>query len=102
MDEPFGSLDAFTRVEMQEELQALWRRRPFTTLFVTHDVDEAVYLADRIVLISRRPGRVKSIVPVPLARPRCRTDADFIRIRALVLEQFDHKAPLRLADRSEA
>jgi NitT/TauT family transport system ATP-binding protein len=101
MDEPFGSLDAFTRFEMQEELQALWRHQPFTALFVTHDVDEAVYLADRIVLVSRRPGRVKSIVHVPLQRPRCRTDAEFSRIRAMVLEQFDRTAPRGAADRSQ-
>jgi NitT/TauT family transport system ATP-binding protein len=99
MDEPFGSLDAFTRIEMQEELQALWRREPFTTLFVTHDVDEAVYLADRIVVMSRRPGRVKSIVTVPLPRPRRRTDADFTRIRNQVLDQYDRSSPTR-GDRS--
>jgi len=95
MDEPFGALDAFTRMEMQDDLQALWRSQPFTTLFVTHDVDEAVYLADRIVVMSRRPGRVKSIVPVPLARPRRRADMDFARIRKLVLDQYDRAPPPR-------
>ncbi|HTN51580.1 MAG TPA: ABC transporter ATP-binding protein [Anaeromyxobacter sp.] len=95
MDEPFGSLDAFTRFEMQEELQALWRRSPFSMLFVTHDVDEAVYLADRIVVMTRRPGRVKTIVPVPLERPRHRTGPEFTLIRNLVLEQYDRAPAMR-------
>jgi NitT/TauT family transport system ATP-binding protein len=92
MDEPFGSLDAFTRIEMQEELQALWRVAPFTTLFVTHDVDEAVYLADRIVVMTRRPGRLKSIVPVRLPRPRQRTDPEFVAIRNHVLNLYDRRS----------
>jgi NitT/TauT family transport system ATP-binding protein len=91
MDEPFGSLDAFTRFELQEELQALWRVEPFTTLFVTHDVDEAVYLADRIVVMTRRPGRLKSVVPVRLPRPRRRTDPEFVAIRNDVLELYDRR-----------
>lgn len=89
MDEPFGALDAFTRMEMQEELMNLWQTDPFTTVFVTHDVEEAVYLADRIVVMTSRPGRIKTIVPVPLARPRLRTDYDFVRIRNHVLRQYE-------------
>jgi NitT/TauT family transport system ATP-binding protein len=93
MDEPFGSLDAFTRVEMQEELDGLRHGDPFTTLFVTHDVEEAVFLADRIVVMSSRPGRVKAIVPVALPRPRRRTDLSFLQLRAQVLELYDRRAP---------
>jgi NitT/TauT family transport system ATP-binding protein len=89
MDEPFAALDAFTRMEMQEELVRLWQQEPFTTIFVTHDVEEAVYLADRIVVMTSRPGRIKTIVPVPLARPRRRTDPDFTAIRNHVLEQYE-------------
>jgi len=63
MDEPFGALDAQTRSLMQEELLALWRRSPKTVIFVTHDVQEAVYLAQRVVVMSARPGQVKAIVP---------------------------------------
>lgn len=89
MDEPFGALDAFTRMDMQEELTNLWLAEPFTTIFVTHDIEEAVYLADRIVVMTSRPGKIKTIVPVPLARPRERTDYDFIQIRNHVLKQYE-------------
>lgn len=89
MDEPFGALDSFTRMEMQEELVNLWRQKPFTVLFVTHDIEEAVYLADRIIVMTPRPGRLKTIVPVPLPRPRERTDQRFIAIRNYLLEQYE-------------
>jgi NitT/TauT family transport system ATP-binding protein len=92
MDEPFGALDSFTRMEMQEELIKLWRQRPFTVLFVTHDIEEAVYLADRIVVMTPRPGRVKTIVSVPLARPRQRTDERFTAIRNHLLEQYERSS----------
>jgi NitT/TauT family transport system ATP-binding protein len=89
MDEPFGALDSFTRMDMQNELSELWANRPFTALFVTHDIEEAVYLADRIVVMTPRPGRIKSIVPVDLDRPRYRTDYTFREICSFVLEQYE-------------
>jgi NitT/TauT family transport system ATP-binding protein len=89
MDEPFGALDSFTRMEMQSELVNLWQRQPFTTLFLTHDIEEAVYLADRIVVMTPRPGRVKTIVTVALSRPRHRTDIAFAEIRNHVLDQYE-------------
>ncbi len=70
MDEPFGALDAQTRELMQEELQRIWLETGKTVLFVTHDIEEAVYLADRVTLFSSRPGRIKATVPIPLPRPR--------------------------------
>ncbi len=70
MDEPFASLDAQTREVMQEELLQIWRRAEKTVLFVTHQIDEAIYLSDRVVVFSGRPGKVKDIIKVDIERPR--------------------------------
>jgi len=70
MDEPFGALDAQTRELMQEELQAIWNASRRTVLFVTHDIEEAIYLADRILVLTARPGRIKRDLRVDLPRPR--------------------------------
>jgi len=70
MDEPLSALDAQTRQLMQDEILALWERTRKTILYVTHNIQEAAYLADRIVLLSRRPGRVRAVLPVPFDRPR--------------------------------
>jgi NitT/TauT family transport system ATP-binding protein len=70
MDEPFGALDAQTRLMMQELLVGLWEQTRKTTLFVTHDIDEAMFLADRICVMSARPGGVRSVVELPFKRPR--------------------------------
>jgi NitT/TauT family transport system ATP-binding protein len=70
MDEPFGSLDAQTRSLMQELLLALWQRHQQTVLFITHDIEEALLLADRVCVMTARPGRIKKSIPVPMPRPR--------------------------------
>jgi NitT/TauT family transport system ATP-binding protein len=84
MDEPFGALDYLTRLRLRAELTQIWQREKRTVLFVTHDVEEAVQLADRIVVMGKRPARIRAIVPVDAARPRdlddpvCRTLRDEI------------------------
>ena len=74
MDEPFGALDAHTRLTLQTELLSLWEQLKNTVLFVTHAVDEAVYLSDRVVVLTGSPGQVKEIVDIDLPRPRIRSD----------------------------
>src|SRR5213082_1975289 len=74
MDEPFGALDAHTRTGMQHELLEIWERDRKTVLFVTHSVEEAVFLSDRVVVLTRSPGRIKSIIDIDLARPRRRAE----------------------------
>lgn len=70
MDEPFGALDALTRFDMQALVTSLWQEQRKTIVFVTHDIDEAILLADRIVVLAPHPGRIDSVVDVPIARPR--------------------------------
>ena len=86
MDEPFGALDAHTRLLMQRELLALWEKRRKTVVFVTHSIDEAVYLSDRVVVMEKDPGRVIEVLPVPLPRPRTRKNPDFGRLTESILE----------------
>ncbi|MBO8191770.1 ABC transporter ATP-binding protein [Streptomyces oryzae] len=99
MDEPFGALDALTRVQLQDQLLATWSREKRTVLFITHDVDEAVYLASRVVVMAARPGRIHRIIDVDLPYPRTeeiRLSADFRQIRNTVwtaVYHQEHAAP---------
>jgi len=85
LDEPFGALDALTRVRLQTELEAIWDREAATMVLVTHDVEEAVVLGDRVVVMSPRPGRIREIVDVHAARPRDRQDPELVRLRGYIL-----------------
>ncbi|HZP76719.1 MAG TPA: ABC transporter ATP-binding protein [Pseudolabrys sp.] len=91
MDEPFGALDALTRRHLQHELLDIWQRHRKTVVFITHSVVEAIYLADRIVLMTARPGRIKSVIPVKLAHPRDATSDDFRSIERQVYRDLDEE-----------
>ena len=90
MDEPFGQLDAQTRYSMQEEVLRIWQSEKRTIIFVTNNIEEAVYLADRIVLLSNCPARVKQVYDLScLPRPRNFTDPEFLRIRQDISDNTD-------------
>jgi ABC-type nitrate/sulfonate/bicarbonate transport system ATPase subunit len=86
LDEPLGALDAFTRMRMQDEVLRLWSARGSTMLLVTHDIDEAIYMSDRIIIMTPRPGRIEQTIPIALPRPRQRNSPDFLRLRGEILE----------------
>ncbi len=88
MDEPFAAVDAQTRNRLQEELLKIWQETGQTILLVTHNVEEAVFLADRVMVLSQRPAEIVDIVEVDLPRPRDRTDPEFVKIRAEILEML--------------
>jgi len=85
LDEPLGKLDSLTRLSMQAELVSLWQQRGFTTLLVTHDVEEAVYLANRVIVFSNRPARIKADLAVDLPYPRHRGDTRLAELRRTIL-----------------
>lgn len=85
LDEPFGALDAFTRINMQTETLRIWEKEKTTMILVTHDIDEAIYLSDRIVVLSAKPGVIKEIIPVKLPRPRDRSSYEFMQLRRKVM-----------------
>ncbi len=104
MDEPFGSLDAQTREMLQEELIRILEREPKTLIFVTHSVDEAILLGDRILLMTHRPGRVHEILPVEIPRPRdisqARADHRSIKLRTHIWEQLRRATDRNAAERA--
>ena len=96
MDEPFGALDAQTRNSLQHQLLDIWNKKHITILFVTHSVDEAVFLADRIVVMTARPGKIKEIIDVDLPRPRIRTGPEANKLRTAVLKLLSEERKERI------
>ena len=88
LDEPLGALDAFTRMKMQDEVLRLWQARRTTMLLVTHDIDEAIYMSDRIMMMTQRPGKIERIISVDLGRPRDRSSPAFLQLRSEILEHL--------------
>lgn len=88
LDEPFGALDAMTKINMQEELLKIWEKEKITMIIVTHDIDEAVYLGDRVVVMSSRPGKIKRIENTDLGHYRLRTSPNFTKAKEKIYEEF--------------
>jgi ABC-type nitrate/sulfonate/bicarbonate transport system ATPase subunit len=88
LDEPLGALDAFKRIELQEQLLSIWKKTGATFVMVTHDVDEAISLSNRIAIMTPRPGRIENIVEVHLEGERLRTNEDFVALRKTILEEL--------------
>lgn len=89
MDEPFSALDMQNRHKLQEQLIGVWKRFENTIVFVTHDVDEAVYLADKIVLLDKNPGKIAEVIEVGLERPRKRDSQEFLKIQESIVDKLD-------------
>jgi len=88
LDEPFGALDALTRAHLQQELYRIWQAEGITMILVTHDVEEAVFLGQKVVVMEPRPGRIRRTVPVDLPYPRERAGPEFARVKDSVLKEF--------------
>lgn len=89
LDEPLGALDSLTRTRLQNELLRLWQTERITVVMVTHDVEEAVYLSSRVVVMEPRPGRIQSIIDIGLPRPRKRTDVRLVELREQILASLE-------------
>lgn len=94
MDEPFSSLDKQTINILREELESLWRNLKSTIIYVTHSVEEAIFFADRIVMLSANPGKIKKIFEVTLPRPRKTDDEEVIKLRAMILKELRYEVEL--------
>ncbi len=94
MDEPFGSLDAQTKKLMQQELLRVWAKTKKTVLYVTHSVVEAAYLADKVIVLTARPSRVKGIIDIDIPRPRSYTDEKYLRVRENILGLLDEEVAM--------
>lgn len=90
LDEPLGALDAFTRMNMQDEIMRIWKEQKMTMIMVTHDVDEAVYLSDQVVIMTPRPAKIEQVIDIELGRPRSRGSNDFLKYRTKILEILNY------------
>lgn len=88
LDEPFGALDAFTKVHLQEQLLKIWKKEKITMIIVTHDIDEAIYLGNKVVVMTPRPGRIKKIQQIELGTPKRRTGNQFTQARDAIYKEF--------------
>lgn len=86
LDEPLGALDSFTRMNMQDEILKIWKKHNMTTVMVTHDVDEAIYLSDKVVVMSSRPAKVEKVIDIDLSRPRVRSQDVFLQYRIEIMK----------------
>lgn len=93
MDEPFAALDTFTRYYLQDELLSIQKKENTTIILVTHDIDEAIYLADRIFIMSPNPGRIHRELPIRSAKPRDRSGSDFQHFREIIFNEFQFTQP---------
>lgn len=94
LDEPFGALDAITKLHLQEQVLRIWKHENITMVIVTHDIDEAVYLGQKVVVMTPRPGRIKRIQTVDLGTPRLRTGINFTRARDAIYREFFEETPV--------
>lgn len=92
LDEPLGALDAFTRMNMQDEILTAWKERRQLAIMVTHDVDEAIYMGTRVIVMEANPGRIKADIPIHLDYPRNRSSAQFVEYRNQILEMLNYGA----------
>lgn len=88
LDEPFGALDALTRITMQNEVLKIWEKEKTTMVLITHDIDEAIFLSDRIVILSDKPGIISKVIEVKMGKPRDRSSYDFMQIRRTIYNEF--------------
>lgn len=88
LDEPFGALDALTRINMQNAVLDIWQKHKTTMILITHDIDEAIFLSDKILVMSSRPGVISKEIPVRISKPRDRNGSDFISIRREIYSKF--------------
>ncbi|MDE6087242.1 MAG: ABC transporter ATP-binding protein, partial [Oscillospiraceae bacterium] len=98
LDEPLGALDAFTRMNLQDEILEIWQKHNMTMIMVTHDVDEAIYMSDKVVVMSARPSKVEAVIDIELPRPRARAQDTFQVYRSKILDILNLGGDIRMIE----